>query len=77
MRWLVVFALMAIGCVASVPLDDAGITADLATQTAYELGKIKPESPASDICQNCNGTGKIGDGRIEHLCPECRGTGKK
>lgn len=31
----------------------------------------------SDECQNCNGTGKIGDGRIVKVCPICKGTGKK
>lgn len=77
MRWVAVFAVMVIGCVASLPMDDAGLTADIATQTAYELGKLQPSQPPSGICQNCNGTGKIGDGRIEHQCPECKGTGKK
>ncbi len=33
--------------------------------------------PPSDICQNCNGRGKIGDGTIMKTCPECDGTGKK
>jgi RecJ-like exonuclease len=77
MRWLAVFAVMIVGCVATLPLDDVGLTADLATQTAYELGKAKPVQPEGDVCKNCNGTGKIGDGRIVNVCPECKGTGKR
>jgi DnaJ-class molecular chaperone len=42
--------------------------------------KLKQEmapAPASDKCENCDGTGKIGDGRIVMTCPVCKGTGKK
>lgn len=77
MRWLIVFAVMTVGCVASLPLHDAEITAELATQAAYELGRLQPAQPEGDVCQNCNGTGKIGDGRIVNVCPECKGTGKR
>lgn len=34
-------------------------------------------SPSDDKCQNCNGTGKVGDGRIAVTCRVCNGTGKK
>jgi len=30
-----------------------------------------------DRCENCNGTGRLGDGRVETTCPECQGSGKK
>lgn len=33
--------------------------------------------PDSDICENCNGRGKVGDGTIMRICPVCDGTGKK
>lgn len=33
--------------------------------------------PVSDICENCNGVGKVGDGTIMKTCPECNGTGKR
>jgi DnaJ-class molecular chaperone len=33
--------------------------------------------PVDERCSNCNGTGKIGDGRIVMQCPECGGTGKR
>jgi DnaJ-class molecular chaperone len=59
---------------------DHGITADLACETARELVRLqaaKPDRPASDRCENCNGTGKTGDGRIVMTCRVCNGTGKK
>ena len=37
----------------------------------------EPSEPDSDgKCINCNGTGKIGDGRIVKKCAICNGTGK-
>ena len=35
-----------------------------------------PDAPVGE-CKNCNGTGKIGDGRIVMTCPECKGTGRE
>jgi DnaJ-class molecular chaperone len=56
------------------------IVADLACETARMAEKLKQEmapAPKSDTCDNCDGTGKIGDGRIVMTCPVCKGTGKK
>lgn len=80
-RWLVVFAVMIAGCVATMPDDDA-MTADLACETARQAVQlrhiIKPTpKPESDACDNCGGTGKLGDGRITVKCPACNGTGKR
>lgn len=78
-RWLVVFTVAISGCVMSLP-SDQGVSADLACEAArmvLELRQSKPPAPVSDACENCNGTGKIGDGRIVHTCPVCKGTGKK
>jgi DnaJ-class molecular chaperone len=60
--------------------DHPDIVADLACETARMAEKLKQEmapAPKSDNCDNCDGTGKIGDGRIVMTCPVCKGTGKK
>jgi len=79
LRWLFVFVIASIGCVASLP-DDPSISADLAVETARMVIASRgiPPLPPPDAgkCENCNGTGKIGDGRIVMTCPECGGTGK-
>jgi RecJ-like exonuclease len=79
-RWLIVFMVASIGCVASLP-DDSSISADLAVETARMViaSRAAPPAPTPDAgkCENCNGTGKIGDGRIVMTCPECNGTGKE
>jgi DnaJ-class molecular chaperone len=57
---------------------DADITAELACDASLSLlAESKPAPDVSDKCDNCNGTGKIGDGKIVMQCPECGGTGKK
>lgn len=33
--------------------------------------------PVTDICDNCRGTGRVGDGTVSVTCPVCEGTGKK
>ena len=74
-----VFLLGLPGCV-DEHVDRPDIVADLACETAVMAvglqGQIAP-TPASDKCDNCDGTGKIGDGRIVKECPICKGTGKK
>ena len=38
---------------------------------------LRPSNtPSSDTCENCNGTGKLGDGVVSVKCPVCDGTGK-
>ena len=34
------------------------------------------DAPSSDICENCSGTGRLGDGTVSVECPVCDGTGK-
>ena len=78
MRWLLVFAVMLVGCVASLPRDDS-VTADLACETAREVVRVRQTirpTPKPGVCQNCDGSGKVGDGRIVITCPVCKGTGK-
>ena len=81
-RWLIVFTVAAIGCVATLP-SDPSISADLAVETARMViaSRAAPPdatpTPDAGRCDNCNGTGKIGDGRIVMPCPECGGDGLK
>jgi hypothetical protein len=84
-RWLVVFTVVVVGCVASIP-DDPVISADLATQTALAVvrqrGQIppSPQPPApkpGDTCRTCSGSGKLPtDGRVVVPCGDCGGTGR-
>jgi hypothetical protein len=77
-RFLLAFAVVLVGCVATLPGDN-GVTADLACETARMVVQLRHEiapSPASDKCDNCV-DGFIGDGKIKIVCPICKGTGKK
>jgi DnaJ-class molecular chaperone len=68
------------GCVNATAVDRPDIVADLACETARMSVKLSQEmapAPKSDTCDNCDGTGKIGDGRIVMTCPVCKGTGKR
>jgi len=79
MRYLFCLVVMC-GCVvASMPPDD-GLTADLACETARMVTQMRQDiapTPLSDECENCHGTGILGDGKIQTKCPACDGTGKK
>jgi DnaJ-class molecular chaperone len=82
-RWLLPFAVMLIGCVASIPADD-GTTADIACEAARMIVQARSAmppapKPAGDKCDNCDGTGKVrsGDGIEVFTCPICKGTGKQ
>lgn len=49
---------------------------------ALSVTAPKPPGPApvpapSNVCDNCNGKGKLGDGTVMVTCPVCNGTGKK
>lgn len=81
MRFVLLLCVLVAGC--SPAVDYSGIYADLACEAGYAVLQLRvevtptPTPPASDQCENCNGTGIIGDGRVKIQCPECRGTGKK
>lgn len=54
----------------------------LLVQTAMAQPDVDPTpnptpEPDSDICENCNGTGRVGDGTVSTICPVCDGTGKR
>lgn len=80
-RVLVIACVLATGCSQpSLHVGDASITADLACETAHMLIGLSnappPAPPKPEVCENCNGTGKVGDGRVGVTCPVCKGTGK-
>jgi hypothetical protein len=82
MRSLIAFAVVLAGCVASLPRDDAAITADLAAETAREVIRLRHEVaptpvPPSGVCENCEGRGYVGDGTVKVKCQPCNGTGKR
>lgn len=51
------------------------ISAEIAIEAALDQFR-EEKKPASSECENCRGTGKIGDGRVVFDCPVCKGTGK-
>jgi hypothetical protein len=82
MRWLVAFTIVLVGCVASLPRDDAAITADLAAETAREVIRLRHEVAPTPVppapggtCSNCDGRGYVGDGRVRVPCQPCGGDG--
>lgn len=36
---------------------------------------VSPDAPVDGRCDNCSGTGKVGDGRVMVDCPVCGGDG--
>ncbi len=70
--WLMLAPAILLASAITVP-DQPDVTAEIGVEAAIDQFK----ETASDVCENCNGTGKIGDGRIVMTCPVCRGTGKK
>lgn len=79
MRFLVFLLVVTFGCVATLPQDNT-LSADIACETARMVVQLRQEmapTPASDLCDNCGGTGTLGDQRITVKCPACNGTGKK
>ena len=56
------------------------LSAEIATQVAraiVQLQNAPAPKPVSGQCRNCNGTGKVGDGKIVMTCQACNGTGKE
>jgi hypothetical protein len=84
MRWLFAFVAVFAGCVASLPTDDAAITADLAAETAREVIRLRQQVAPTPVppapggkCDNCDGRGYVGDGTVRVKCQPCNGTGKR
>lgn len=49
----------------------------VAAAGAYALMQpdANPSPPTDGKCQNCNGVGRVSDGRVSVVCPVCDGTG--
>ena len=83
MRFLVVFTVLMVGCVATLP-DDPTISADLAVETARGVVQLRAKPDATpdgkpkpgDKCPNCEGRGYVGDGTVQVKCQPCDGTGR-
>jgi len=84
----ILLASLALGCDAPivpkpqpvVPLSEArtAVAVALAMQTSGKSSDPVPEpKPSDDKCENCDGTGKVGDGRTVLTCAVCNGTGRK
>ena len=61
-------------------IDHPELSAEIATQTAraiVQLQNTPAPKPVGGECRNCNGTGKVGDGKIVMTCQACNGTGKE
>lgn len=50
--------------------------AGIAIAAGATAGEHPQPKPPSDVCDNCNGTGKLGDGTVSVPCPVCGGDGK-
>ena len=60
--------------------DHPELSAEIATQLARAIVQIEnapAPKPVSGECKNCNGTGKIGDGKIVMTCQACGGSGRE
>ena len=61
-------------------IDHPELSAEIATQVARAIVQIQnapAPKPVGGQCRNCNGTGKVGDGKIVMTCQACNGTGKE
>jgi hypothetical protein len=82
-RFLVVFLIGMVGCVATLP-DDPTISADLACELARAVVQLRAAPDATpddkpkpgDKCPNCDGRGYVGDGTVKVKCQPCDGTGR-
>jgi hypothetical protein len=82
-RFLVVFTVLMVGCVATLPSDPT-ISADLAVELARGVVQLRAKPDATpdgqpkpgDKCDNCEGRGYVGDGTVKVKCQPCKGTGR-
>ena len=86
MKLALLVAILAAGCTAAPTgalslTEECRLGAWLALHVAREAPPLKVPSPdkpdQGDTCDECGGTGKLGDGRVFVTCQTCNGTGKK
>ena len=80
-RWVLFLLVACAGCgpdvgPEEVPNNGAAAAAFAFTSVVDSASKPEPK-PDSDKCENCDGKGKVGDGRVMVTCKVCSGTGKK
>lgn len=79
---LILLVAMLVGCSVieqlTVPFDPTpqAIASSAYTMTSVAIKSKDADEDSSGRCINCNGTGKVGDGRIMKKCRVCNGTGK-
>lgn len=74
-RSLIVLAVLAAGC-SSASSDLRPFVAVAGKYSLMEKTSPTPSPKPDGLCENCRGTGKVGDGRVAVTCPVCDGTGK-
>lgn len=82
MRGVLLFGLVvaAVGCVPNQPREEvanAGPAVAAMAISVFTKSDVKPNPDAGDKCENCDGKGEVGDGRVMIKCRVCNGTGKK
>jgi hypothetical protein len=85
MKRLLPLVIFVAGCGPTAPAltlhEECRLGAWLALHVAREAPPLKVPSPdkpdQGDTCEECGGTGKLGDGTVFVKCGACNGTGKK
>ena len=84
--YLIAALVMVAGCVPTLPalslVERSGLGASLALSVAGNAPAPAPSpgpspTPSGDVCDECQGVGRLGDGTVMVTCPVCNGTGKK
>lgn len=77
-RLVIAACLLCVGCGAPAELDTDEVDGWAASVagTAADTPPVPDDTPTpGGKCQTCNGTGKVGDGRVFSMCLDCDGKG--
>jgi hypothetical protein len=79
-RFLLALAVV-VGCVSVAPAGEfLGLATGILAMRRPKPAPVPTPAPKPSpggVCDNCNGTGILGDGTIKLKCPVCDGSGKK